>query len=210
MTIWCFNPCCYYIQFEIPSLMTTVRSIQKSANIEGLYISWQQHITNKELYGDASEVSDKVSAWRLKLADQCLRHPELPASSSVLWEPIYGRKSQWWPAKTMVDTPKEDTCMANTGELRTLMQDRDKWRVRCRIRRKSKEWSGVSEWIWHKFLWLPTEQRIIKTNTHLLYGLPPPPTYPIYYWTNVRIFPTTIPVLQFLHIRQLLPAKPFY
>ena len=44
-------------------------------------ISWQQHITNKELYGDLPKVSEKVAARRLKLAGHCLRHPELLASS---------------------------------------------------------------------------------------------------------------------------------
>ncbi len=102
-------------------------------------ISWQQHITNKELYGDLPKVSDKVAARRLKLAGHCLRHPELPASSLVLWEPTHGRKSQGRPAKSMIDTLKEDTGLASTGELRTLMQDRDEWRVRCGIRQRSKE-----------------------------------------------------------------------
>ena len=56
-------------------------------------ISWQQHIANKELHGDLPNVSDEVAAWRLKIAGHCLRHPELPASSLVLWEHSHGRKS---------------------------------------------------------------------------------------------------------------------
>ena len=96
-------------------------------------------ITNKELYGDLPKVLDKVAARRLKLAGHCLRHPELPAFSLVLWEPTPRRKSQGRPAKTMVYILKGDTGMANTGELRTLMQDCDDWRVRCHARQKSKE-----------------------------------------------------------------------
>ncbi len=43
-------------------------------------ISWQQHITNKELYGDLPKVSDKVAARRHKLAGtvsstQSYQHP---------------------------------------------------------------------------------------------------------------------------------------
>ena len=102
-------------------------------------ISWQQHITSKELYSDLPKVSDKVAARRLKLAGHCLRHLELPSSSLGLWEPTQGKKSQGQPAKTMVDTLKKDTGMANTGELRTLMQDCDEWKVRCCPRQKSKE-----------------------------------------------------------------------
>ena len=80
-------------------------------------ISWQQHLTNKKLYGNLPKVSDKVAARRLKLAGHCLGHPELPASSSILWEPNHGRRSQGWPAKTMVDNLMEDTGMANTSDL---------------------------------------------------------------------------------------------
>ena len=82
-------------------------------------ICWQQHITNKELYRDLPKVSNKVATRRLKLAFHYLRHPELPA------EPTHGRKNEGQPAKTMVDTLKVDTGMANSGELRTLMLDCD-------------------------------------------------------------------------------------
>ena len=56
------------------------------------------------LYGDLPKVADKVTARRLKLVGHCLWHPELPASSLVLWEPTHRRKSQGRPAKTIVDT----------------------------------------------------------------------------------------------------------
>ncbi len=52
----------------------------------------------------------------------------------VLWMDGQGR-----PTKSMIDTLKEDTGLANTGELRTLLQDRDEWRVCCGIRQRSKE-----------------------------------------------------------------------
>ncbi len=90
-------------------------------------------------------VSDTVAARRLKLAGYCLRHPELPVSSLVLWESTPGRKSQGWPAKTMVDALKEDTGMANTGKLKTLMQNHDEWRVWFYARQKSKEQESKSK-----------------------------------------------------------------
>ena len=45
----------------------------------------------------------------------------------------------------MVDTLKEDIGMANTGELRTLMLDRDEWRVHCHAQGNSKEWNEKIE-----------------------------------------------------------------
>ncbi len=94
-------------------------------------ISWQQHITNKELNSNLPKDSDKVAARGLRLTGHFLRHPELPASSLILWEPTHGRKSQGLPAKIILDTLEEDIFMANTGELRALMQDQDDWRVHC-------------------------------------------------------------------------------
>ena len=84
-----------------------------------LNISWQQHITNTELYGDLPNVPDKVAARRPKLAGHCLWHQKL-----ILWKPTRERMSQGRLAKTMVEISM-DTGTANTGELRTLMQDRD-------------------------------------------------------------------------------------
>ena len=97
----------------------------------------QQHITNKDLYGEIPKVSDKIAARRLKLAGHCLRHPELPASHVVLWEPTHGRKGRGRPPKTMVDTLKVDAGVEDTNKLRTIMQDRDGWRVRCCVRLRS-------------------------------------------------------------------------
>ena len=90
-----------------------------------------------------SENHYKVAATWLKLAGHCFRYLELPASALVLWKPCHGRKSQERPAKIMVDILKENIGLANTGELRTLMHDRDGWRIHCHARWKLKEW--VSE-----------------------------------------------------------------
>ena len=45
-----------------------------------LNVSWKQHITNEELYGDLPKVTSKIAMQRLKLAGHCVRHPEEIAS----------------------------------------------------------------------------------------------------------------------------------
>jgi hypothetical protein len=52
-----------------------------------LNISWKDHVTNVELYGDLPKVTDKIAARRLSLAGHCQRHPELPAQKVTrLWQ----------------------------------------------------------------------------------------------------------------------------
>ena len=99
-------------------------------------INWQQHVTNDDLYGDLPKVTDKIASRRLRLAGHCLRHPELPASAVVLWEPTHGVMSQGRPIKTMVNTLKGDTGAADVEELRSLMRDRVVWRGCCSVRQK--------------------------------------------------------------------------
>lgn len=43
-------------------------------------VSWQDKLTNKELYGNLPPVSSKVGFRRLKLAGHCVTHPEEEAS----------------------------------------------------------------------------------------------------------------------------------
>ena len=49
-----------------------------------LNISWKQHVTNEELYGDMPKLSCKVRERRLGLAGHCVRHREEIASKLVL------------------------------------------------------------------------------------------------------------------------------
>ena len=41
-----------------------------------LNISWQEHLTNKNVYGKLPIVSSKIKS-RIRMADHCIRHPEL-------------------------------------------------------------------------------------------------------------------------------------
>ena len=93
----------------------------------------------------SSRLSEKASvnllikntaARRLQLAGHCVRHPELPASRVILWEPSHGRMNPGRPSKTMVKTLKYDCDAETTEELRTLMEAREVWKVRHRARRR--------------------------------------------------------------------------
>jgi len=74
---------------------TLTKALEKS--LDGCYtrmlraamnISWRQHMSNEELYGELPRVSSKVAARRMELAGHCYRHPELATSRLVLWEPV--------------------------------------------------------------------------------------------------------------------------
>ena len=65
------------------------------------------------------------------IAGHCVRHPELVASNLILWEPK-GTRSRGRPATAYIDTLRRDTGVSNTGEVRALMNNRDKWRAAIR------------------------------------------------------------------------------
>ena len=51
-------------------------------------VSWQDKLTNKELYGTLPQVSSKVDVRRLTLAGHFVRHTEEEAFKLVLWQPM--------------------------------------------------------------------------------------------------------------------------
>ena len=120
---------------------TLTRTLSKA--LDGCYtrmlrmvfnISWKDHVTNAELYGDLPRLTDKIAARRLSLAGHCFRHPELPAHHVILWQPKHGKMGVGRPPTTMVNTLLSDTSVITVEELATCMQDRDVWRRCCRAR----------------------------------------------------------------------------
>ena len=91
-------------------------------------VSWKEHMTNEELYGDLPPVTLKIQQRRLRLAGHCWRHKEEIASSLVLWEPLEGNRNRGRQSTTYIDNLLQDTGMANTQELCTIMEDRSEWR----------------------------------------------------------------------------------
>ena len=95
-------------------------------------VSWRDHITNLELYGNIPPLSEKIKERRLRLAGHCLRHPELPANKVIMWEPTHDRRGPRRPTKTMLKTLIEDAGVINKEEPISCMQDRVVWCVRHR------------------------------------------------------------------------------
>lgn len=90
-----------------------------------LNINKSAHVTNKTLYEGIPRVSEKITARRMRLADHCQRHHELPASKLVLWETTHGHCNQGRPILTCVDVLKEDAGVGGTNGLARCMENRD-------------------------------------------------------------------------------------
>ena len=103
-----------------------------------LNINWRQHIPNKTLYGKLPKIGDKIATRRMQLAGHCFRHPELAASSLILWEPTHGRRGRGRKRKTYLDIMKSDAGVVGTDELKNCMHDRNNWRIRTRSRQFSR------------------------------------------------------------------------
>ena len=93
-----------------------------------LDISWQEHLTNNQLYGKMERVTTKIKVRRLRMAGHCVRHPELAVNPLVLWEPTHGRAARGRTRLTYTELMKRETGCTNTEELRTAMTNRDVWR----------------------------------------------------------------------------------
>ena len=105
---------------------TYTRMLQKALNIK-----WQEHVTNKEDYGNLPLVSSKIKARRMKMAGHCVRHPELSVHLLILWEPSQGKASRGSRRISYVDMLKKDCGLHEKEEIRTSMLDRDVWRKMC-------------------------------------------------------------------------------
>ena len=115
---------------------TLTPSIEKS--LDGCYtrmlraafnVSWQDHLTNEQLYGGIPKLTEKIRARRLQLAGHCFRHPELPAHDVLLWRPTHGRRSRGRPAATYTTNLLKDTQAESVEELQQLLGDRNSWRI---------------------------------------------------------------------------------
>jgi len=95
-----------------------------------LNISWRDHITNAVVYGKLPKVSSKVRERRMRLAGHCVRHEDEPASKLILWQPTRGWANRGRKKTTYIDTLLNDTDLATTAELQTVMNDRTEWRKR--------------------------------------------------------------------------------
>ena len=115
---------------------TITKQIEKS--IDGCYtrmlrmalnVSWRQHLTNEELYGNLPKISDKIREKRLRLAGHCVRHPEEEASKLIIWETQEGKRRRGRRQVTYIDNIKADTGLETTDEVFTAMKDQKVWRA---------------------------------------------------------------------------------
>ena len=132
---------------------TLTESLKKSLNgtytrmlRAALNISWMQKVPNSELYGNLPPLDRKIAGKRMGLAGHCFRHPELAASSLILWEPTHGKVSRGGRRTTFIDVLKSDACGGDkikstdrndrmtTGDLANCMRNREDWRKRIKSR----------------------------------------------------------------------------
>ena len=106
---------------------TYTRMLRKVQNI-----SWRDHITNARLYGKIPAISEKIRERTMKLAGHCHRHPELPASQLITWEPTHGQRSRGGQRVTLLRTLMQHAGASSKEELATCMEDRAGWRARAR------------------------------------------------------------------------------
>ncbi|XP_038062338.1 uncharacterized protein LOC119732803 [Patiria miniata] len=116
-------------------------TVKQEKSLDGVYtrmlrmalnVSWKDHISNIDLYGGLPHISDKIRerGMALYLAGHYIRHPELAVHNTILWEPTHGTARRGRRRATYIDT----VGLSDTGELRTLMLNRDE----CRAATKSR------------------------------------------------------------------------
>ena len=107
--------------------------------IDGMYtrmlrmvknISWRDHLTNNELYGNLPKISVKIRQRRMRLAGHCIRHEDEIANKLVLWQPNDGRVRRGRQKINYIDVLLQDTGVTSAAELKTIMLDRSDWRGR--------------------------------------------------------------------------------
>ena len=93
-------------------------------------MSWKDHKTNIELYGNLPTLSSTIRQRRMRFTGHCLRANNQPAEKLLFWSPYDGKTQRGGGYKTFSKMLQEDTGLKSHNELRTLMGDRDLWKVR--------------------------------------------------------------------------------
>ena len=104
-----------------------------------LNISWRQHPTIAQLYGELPKITEILRERRMKFAGHCWRAKQELASDLLLWTPKHGERTVGQPAKTYIDQLIEDSC-CHRGEIEQLkiqMNDRTVWRDNSKVRARS-------------------------------------------------------------------------
>ena len=91
-----------------------------------LGVSWKEHKTNKELYGNLPKITDTLMIRRLRFIGHCWRKKDEVISDLLLWEPKHGARKRGRPATTYVDQLRNDTGLS-IAELKNIMGNRKEW-----------------------------------------------------------------------------------
>ena len=92
-----------------------------------LRVSWKDHMTNRELYGNLPKITETLRIRRLKFIGHSWRSKNELISKLLLWEPKQGRQNVGRPSRTYIDQLRNDTGLS-TEELKIILEDRDEWR----------------------------------------------------------------------------------
>ena len=97
-----------------------------------LNVSWQDHITNKILYGDTPLLNKGIQRQRLSFSGHCWRNKNELASEFVLWAPSHGQRKRGRLALVYPDILVRDTGCQHK-ELPNAMSDKDNWRNHVKL-----------------------------------------------------------------------------
>lgn len=101
-----------------------------------LNVSWEEHMTNKELYGSLPPISQTIKMQRMRFAGHVWRNKDELASDVLLWQPTHGKQDPGRPKRTFIDQLTDDTG-CNAQELDNAMTNKEEWRKRVKQCRAS-------------------------------------------------------------------------
>ena len=134
-----FRSCIESILLYNSETWTVTRKME--IQIDGLYtkllrrilnVSWKDHVTNKELYGDIPLLSSTIRQRRMRFAGHCFRASDQPVSKLIFWSSKEGKRGRGAGLKTYPKILGEDTALTSENEIKCLMEDRHIWRQRVR------------------------------------------------------------------------------
>jgi len=113
----------------------TTRALER--RIDGIYtrllrkaldISWQQHMTNEELYGQIPSAMHQLGEWRLSFTGHCCQCEDQPVKHLVLWEGIAERMLRGQANRmTYIKQLLHYSCCEMANELQQKIINRAEW-----------------------------------------------------------------------------------
>ena len=89
-----------------------------------LEVPWYLRVTNSEVYGRLSRVTETIRGRRLRLAGYV---EELIVRDLLFWDPTHGSRGRGYPKMTYVDVLRKDTGLKSQADIQRLIQDRVFW-----------------------------------------------------------------------------------